>query len=107
MLGSDQVDLKTDSVPFQDKLDHAATLRKLGHVTDGQDCRLVQVFHDSVEPTGLCGAEENNLAVNGLLWSRDSLGDHILPGNGLARQRRIAQIVVLDDEFITSSRIFG
>src|SRR6266852_2154872 len=78
MLGGDQVDLEADSVPFQDKLDHATMLCKLGHVTDGQNRHFVQTFHDFVKPAGLRGAEENNLAVNGLLWSRDSLGDHIL-----------------------------
>ncbi len=35
MLGGDEVDLEADSVSFQDKLDHATTLCKLGHVTDG------------------------------------------------------------------------
>ena len=39
-LGCGQVDLEADSISFQDKLDHAATLRELRDVTDGQDGAL-------------------------------------------------------------------
>jgi hypothetical protein len=56
MLHSSEVDLKADSFPFRDKLDHAAMLGELRHVTNGQDSLFVQGFEDYLKLGFLGGA---------------------------------------------------
>jgi len=48
MLDSSEVNLKADFLFFEDKLDHAATLRELRRVTDGQNRLFVEGFDDLV-----------------------------------------------------------
>src|ERR1700719_2730634 len=81
LLHSSDVDLKADSLSFQDKLDHAATLGELRHVTHGQDRPFVQSFDDDVKLGLLYGAQEKNLAIARLLWGGDSHGGHPLAGD--------------------------
>src|SRR6266853_1301905 len=89
MLHSGEVDLEADPLSFQDKLDHAATLRELRHVTNGQDGLFAQRFDDAVKLGCLGGAQEKNLAIARLLWSGDSLGGYFLSSDCFTRKRGI------------------
>ncbi len=74
MLNSTEVDFKADLFPFEDELDHAATLRELRHVTDGQNSLFVEGFDDFAKSAVLRGAHEKNVASGRFLRRGDSFG---------------------------------
>src|SRR5260370_30566056 len=89
MLQSSEVDLKADSLAFQEKLDHPASLGELRHVTHCQDSLFVQGFNGCVKSGVLGGAQEKNLAIARLLWSGDSLSGYSLSSYRFTCKSRI------------------
>src|SRR5258708_7931127 len=78
-LHGGEVYFKADFFPFENKLDHAAALRELRHVTDGQDRPFVEGFDDPAKPAVLRRAHEQNLSTGRFLRSGDSLGGNAFP----------------------------
>src|SRR5260370_28071674 len=89
MLHSSEVDLKADSLAFQDKLDHPASLGELRHVTHCQDSLFVQGFNGCVKSGVLGGAQEKNRAIARLLWRGDSLSGYSLSSYRFTCKNRI------------------
>src|ERR1700732_3810026 len=84
-----EVDLKADFFPFEDKLDHAAALRELRHVTNGQNGPFVESFDDPAKPAFFGGAHEQDLATGRFLRSGDSFGGDAFPTYGFTGERGI------------------
>jgi hypothetical protein len=91
-LSCGQVDLKTDSTPLQHKLDHATVFRELGDVANGEDRGFVQCVDDFVKTIALRRADKQNLAVDGLLRTRDSPRRNLLVSSRFAGKRRIQSL---------------